>query len=272
MVRKSCRKGMIIMHGFYTPIDKVKEELERRLNNPDLKAKVQEYIDCDLPQPLVKGPRAVLCRDLATPDLECLYFVKQARSLMLAPVVFEGVEGKFVTLATDKLGLVKLRFFDGYDKNKNIRYHYRKLIDIPAFDGKRFCDIPTLWHENLVECHHRLLQSHVDAGNLEIFDDLRWFKKETGRSPHAFEYYKIFFSFFVCHGVQFENYITDESEQTFFYEVIQPAYEFVTSIFGVPPLVVELAPRGGASNPFWWCYPLEVEKELEMVFPRSLPG
>lgn len=244
----------------YTPLEEAKAEIWHRWNNESLKKEVVGYLGGFLPE-FFSAPRAILVRDVATPDVECMHFVDLAQKIDLMPTVFEGSDDKFVSLASDKMGLVKLSFFDGYDKNHHLRHHYKKIIDIPANDGKIFNEINTLWGENLVDFHHRLLNEYVPQ-KVELFDDLQWYRETIGGSTMAKDYYKILLAFFVVHGIQFENYITDESEQGFFEEVVKPAFDFVTEKFGVRPLITPLAPYAEASNPYWWCYKAEIENSL----------
>lgn len=249
------------MQDFYTSLEDAKVEIQKRWQDEELKERVRVYLGGKIPEPFLQEPRAVLGRNIATPDLECMRFVKLSEQIVLSPAIFEGLHDKFASLATDKMGLVKLSFFDGYDKNGGVRNHYRKIVDIPQFDGKPFTDITTLWGENLVAFHHRLLRAYITQ-KVELFDDLQWYKDTVGGSTEAKEYYKVMMAYFVVHGVQFENYVTDDSEQEFFDTVVKPAFDFVTEEFGVRPLIVPLAPQDEASSPYWWCYNKEIESEL----------
>ena len=248
------------MDYFYMSLESAKKEIKSRWQNEDLKKKVANFIDSALPS-VFSNPCAVLSRNIATPDIECVRFVKLSQDIGLDPIVCEGANDKFSSASSDKVGLVKLSFFDGYDKNNDLCYHYRKIIDIPANDGKKFCDITTLWGENLVDFHHRILKSYIPQ-NVVLFDDFEWFR-EKGMKTNINEYYRNFLCFFVCHGVLFENFVTDDSEQEFFETIVKPAFDFVEHEFGVKPLITELAPHNEASNEYWWCYPIEVEKYID---------
>ncbi len=246
----------------YTNIDDASLEIKNRWNNDGLKKKVLEYFDGDLPKTFCE-PRAVLSRNIATPDIECVHFFNLAKKIGLLPIICEGVGDKFSSASSDKVGLVKLNFFDGYDKNHQLLRHHKKIIDIPSNDGKKFNVINTLWGENLVDFHHRILKEYLHE-SVDLFDDFDWFHK-IGMKTTIGEYYKNFFVFFVCHGVLFENFVTDAEELEFFDKIVQPAFEYIESYFGVKPLIVELAPHDQANNPYWWCYPSDVEKYILKV-------
>jgi hypothetical protein len=247
----------------YMSLREAKEVLQSRWEDDHLKKKVQDYFGVNIPIELSKKPHAILVRDIATPDIECMRFLELSKEISLSPIVFEGISDKFASLATDKMGLAKLSFFDGYDKNGGVRNHYRKIVDIPKFDGKPFKDVYTLWGENLVDFHHRILRKHILQEEIDLFDDLEWYKENVCGSMRAKEYYRILMAFFVVHGIQFENYITDDNEQEFFDEVVKPAFDFVTEKFGVKPLIVSLAPNDEARNPYWWCYRSEIEQDVQ---------
>ena len=255
------------MQDFYTTIEDAIIEIQKRWNDVDLKNSIISYFGNNLPE-FFSCPRAILVRNIATPDIECMYFVNLAKKYLLTPIVFEGPDDKFTSLASDKMGLVKMSFFDGYDKNHHVRNHFHKIIDIPLNDGKKFNEINTVWGENLVGFHHRLLGKYISQ-KIDLFDDLRWYKETLGGSTRAKEYYKILLAFFVVHGVQFENYITDESEQEFFDEIVIPSFDFVKEKFGVKPLIVELAPKNEASNIYWWCYKGEVEDSIVEAYKNQ---
>jgi hypothetical protein len=67
---------------------------------------------------------------------------------------------------------------------------------------------------------------------------------------------------FICHGVLFENFVTNVEEQRFAEEVVYPAFKEVEQLFGLKPLIVPLLPPHNASDKYWFCYSEEVEKEV----------
>lgn len=251
-------------NDFYTSIDDAKIEIQKRWQDADLRDRVRLYLGGEIPTIFHNKPYAVVSRNIATPDIECMRFLELSQEIGLHPVVFEGVRDKFSSASSDKIGLVKLSIFDGYNKNNELLNHYRKIIDMSANDGMRFNEIDTIWGENLVKFHHRILQLHINQ-EIELFDDFDWFKSRKMKTTID-EYYKNFLCFFACYGVLFENFVTDHSEKVFFDNTIKPAFDFVTKKFGVSPLIVELAPHEEADDPYWWCYPSEVENYFIDVF------
>jgi hypothetical protein len=242
------------MNNFYTTLEEARAEIWRRWNDADLRKKVNDYyFQGDIPIFFAENPRAVLARSIATCDIEFLHFFDLAGSIDLKPLVFEDVDDKFATMASDKVGLAKLSFFDRYDKKGDPIITKKKIVDMARYDGDRFCDIQTLWGENLVDFHHRLLDKYAPE-KIEVFNDIAWHNHRFPVAKNAKEYYRFLFVYFICYGIQFENYITDESEHEFFDEVVKPAFDEVRNIFGIAPLIVELVPGKEAEKPYWWCF------------------
>jgi hypothetical protein len=60
---------------FYTPLEQAKEEIWKRWRNENLRRKVQDFID-NIPQPFQDAPKAVLFRQVATPNFEFFHFLE----------------------------------------------------------------------------------------------------------------------------------------------------------------------------------------------------
>jgi hypothetical protein len=243
--------------AFYTPLAQAISELRHRRNDPVLMTSVANSFGGKVPEPFQAEARAVLVRSVAACDLEFLHFTRLAGEAGLLPVVFEDVEDRFSTQAADKIGLVKLHFLRQYDRHGNPVILTKKIADMPGCDGMRFRDVPTAWGESLVDFHHRLLGKYSPVP-VEVFRDMDWHTRNVGAAQGAREYYDFLFSYFICHGIQFENYITDSHEQRFFEEIVLPAWLRAQERFGVRPLVVELVPGQEAANPYWWCFGGEI--------------
>jgi hypothetical protein len=226
----------------YTPLSEAKEELLRRWKDEDLRKKVEEYLGCGVPEPFVAEPRAILSRSIMTPNFECQYFLDVANNIKLKPLGLEGIEDKFCTKNSDKVSLGKLIFYNGQDiKNREEKPRKKivRVIDMEKNDGKRFCDLSTLWGENFVDFHHRML---TDQGySLETFDDFKWFSCRNKRST-PFQYYENLFALFICHGILFENFHAKGKEKEFTENVILKNYKHIMEVFGLKPLIVPLVP------------------------------
>lgn len=246
-----------IMQDLYTNLDEAKIQIQKRWNNDVLKNRVQEYLKKDLPEKFLNGPYAVLFRNIASPDLEFMYFLKIAKEHNLKPLVLEYTKDKFSTRNADKICLTKLAIFEKRDKNGNAIVQYKKIVDMKGSDNKRFDEIETVDGRNLVQLHHELVQK-MALHQIDIIDISDWISRNGGSAK---EYYMSFFAFFIAHGVLFENFVTDESEAQFERDVVLPAFDAVQSFFGLRPLIVSLA--DDPNDPYWWSYPAEINNYIK---------
>jgi hypothetical protein len=244
-------------HEIYTSINDAKKEIDKRWADKVLRKKIEDFFSGIIPHVFQHEPRAILCRNIISPDHEMLHFLKMASKIHLKPLGLEGIDDIFVTINPDKMCLVKMAFCD----NEN-PVQYKTIINIKENEGKIFSEIKTLWGENLVDFHHRLLDIYV-PNKIEIFDDLKWYKKQFNKSTMAKDYYKFYLAFFVCYGVLFENFTMIGKEASFTEKTFKPAYDFIIKNFGVKPLIVPAIPANEIEDKYWWCYPLGVKKTTD---------
>lgn len=228
----------------YTPLSVAKKEIWRRWKDKELRKKVEKYLGGSVPGPFKKEPRAVLSRSIITPNQEFFYFLDLAKTTKLKPLGLEGVTDKFCTKNYDKVSLGRLSFIDN-DKIKNKIKNAEcgktnvNVIDMMKYDGKKLCDVDTFWGEGLVDFHHKMMALY--DSEIEIFDDFKWLDHK-GKKNGIRQYYKNFFTFFLCHGILFENFIIKRNEKEFTDNVIIESYLEVKKLFGKAPLIVPLLP------------------------------
>ncbi|MFA7061451.1 MAG: hypothetical protein WC156_11630 [Pedobacter sp.] len=238
----------------YTSLEEAGTEIKRRWRDNGLRQQVSDYLG-GLPDCFIHEPRAVLFRNIASPDIEFHHFVEQAERVALKPVCLEYLNDRFCTRNADKICLAKLAIFNGRNKHGAAMISYKKVIDLKAADNKKFSVIDTLWGQNFVEFHHGLLHQHLPG--MEICDVSDW---HNFKDRHAADYYRYFLAFFVCHGVLFENFVTNEEEAVFYNAVVFPAMAEVTERFGVKPLIVPAIAEEKLQDEYWWCYPAHIEE------------
>jgi hypothetical protein len=159
---------------FYTTILDAKQELLLRWQDKELKERVRAFLGGELPLPFREEPRAVLSRNIISPDHELHHFLEQAKAAGLKPLGLEGVDDQFVTNNEDKMLLVKPRIFKGYNRHQQVISQCKLIVDIAASERRNFSKINTRWGENLVAFHHRLMRKY--APELELFDDFLWYQ------------------------------------------------------------------------------------------------
>ena len=241
----------------YTPLEKAKNEVWKRWNDAQLKRRVEEYLGCNVPEVLKNEPRAVLFRNIISPNLEYLRFRELAHEVGLRPLGLEYHEDRFCTRSVDKLGLAKLRIFQGRDKNGAAITCCEKIIDIKASDNRAFKHIQTLWGENMVDFHRNLTVEHV--GKHEVYDLSDWIQAQ---SITALENYRRLLALFTCFGVLLENFVTNNAESDFAADVVYPAFADVRNALGVSPLVAKIYSEVELEDISCWCYPVSALKTV----------
>lgn len=248
--------------SFYTTLEAAKIEIHKRWQDEDLKERVRVYLGGSIPVPFQQCPRAVLSRNIISPDHELTHFLHMAEQLNIMPIGLEGINDRFVTNNEDKMLLVKPRFLMGYDKNHDVISQTKLIVDLDMEKGKKFSEVTTLWGENLVDFHHRILRKYVTK-DLELYDDFQWFAENEMKTSIE-QYYKKFLALFVAHGVLFENFTNEGDEERFTAEVFLPALHEIIQTFGKAPLIIPAQPEDEVMDVYWWCYPREVMNDIQI--------
>lgn len=193
----------------YIHIENAKEEIWRRWNDNALRQEVETFLG-EVPSVFRKEPKAVLFRQLMTPNYECIHFFDLARDLKLHPLGWEYLEDIFLTINKDKAYLGKMGFMNQPINGNGVRYS--RVIRLNEFDASQ------------------------------------WYASKGGKAK---EYYQYFIALFLCHGILFENFITDEREREFTRLVVKPSIEKIEKRFGVKPLIVQLTVKKGLNERYY---------------------
>ncbi|MDD5083732.1 MAG: hypothetical protein PHT88_02195 [Candidatus Moranbacteria bacterium] len=214
----------------YTPIEVAKEEIWRRWNDKELRAKVEAFLGGDIPDCLKNSPRVVLARNIASPNKESVHFLRVAQQVDLQPLFGEYLNDKFVALNPDKYYLGKL-FFDNKDNGVKI------VNEIDGGDGHSIQSMQTKWGESFIEFHHRMLQEITPIED-NVCDFSDWLSKH-GRT--AKKYYIQYLALFLCYGVLADVFLMyNKKERGFVDSIIIPAMDQLETLFGVRPLIIPL--------------------------------
>ncbi len=245
------------IHDIYSTREEVIHELNKRAADKDLAEKLESFLKGNIPQPFRGEPRAILSRQMATPDDEFDAFYKKSKELGIEPIVFEYHDDLFTTNNHGKLCLAKMFFYKGLDNDKKTKESEIRSIELGGNtnENKRLRDIQTLWGENFVDFHHRILDKHYD---IETIDASDWYKAMGGK---AYLYYVPYIALLAVRNVLFEN-LEPGRDDSFFNEIFFPAVEFVEKEFGLKPLIMPIAPPEDMENIYWWSYPEKVEHDI----------
>lgn len=245
----------------YTGIHMAIEELESRQNNLDLKKYVSGLLKMDIPAQLRGKPKFVLTRQVATPNFETKRFLHLCAFSEYSPLLLEYHEDKFTSNNEHKRCLGKMPIFNGYRNNRSVGHKFEMIMDFNMANGKRLCEVKTLWGESLIGFHKKLFEVERVKYTEDLFLDVSDWLKMHGGSPKDF--YKNFLALFMMNGILFENYlIEDENENRILHECILPAFKEIYEETGLKPLIVALEPTHVEGDLYWMCYSKEVDKYI----------
>jgi hypothetical protein len=253
---------MITLDEIYTPLEEARDEIRQRWANQELRQKVEEFLG-GVPPGVNSAPRAFLCRTIHTPNREFHRFIELASNTCLAPALNEYLDDRFCSLNPDKLGLIRMTFLRGHNRIGKPIFQ-RKMITDGNINLMPFTTIRTLWGENLIDFHHRILRNS--------FPSLVTENKSAWLHIHgvsAREFYPAHLARFICHGILFESFLETSDEFVFTKDVVLPALETVCSLFGMKPLIVRLIPEESENDPSWTWYEGEIHNLVTQELQTS---
>lgn len=248
----------------YTSLADAVTQLKERSKIPN--ASLTEIV----PDQMLKKKRAVLFRQILTSNYESRRFLNLVEASELEPLFYEYYGDKFTSNNDYKHSLGRMFFFKGIGKNGGTQIHSRTVLDFNTANGKKICDLKTLWGESLIDFHHSLFKScFMNLPEEDFFDASAWFK---AHGESADKYYELFLSLFVQHAILFEDFMLNEKELSFTKDIFLPAFISVEKKTGKKPLIVSLEPTQIEDARFWLCHPFDnleiVDKKLELVKSR----
>lgn len=240
----------------YTDAKAVGRILGERRKNHRLAKEVLDYLGGRLPDgwPADK-PIATINRYMATARVEDIVFSHAARSIGLRPFWPTYLDEQFTITNPEKVSC--LRPTIQRPKQQVTRSWLTRSHQ--SLEGKPLGEI-RLGGNGLQDIHQEVrdvvLESEV-AGN--VFDISAWNTWQAQRfghpddgSPKAKFYYTAVMALYVCNGVLFEDFDDGPNVGTglgqFVSSVIRSAFEEVTSLFGMQPLVVRMPYSPGFIN------------------------
>lgn len=239
------------LDSIYMSLDEAKEEIKKRWNNAALKKQVTDFLKGDIPEVFLNAPRAIIGRQVLSPNFEMIGFEKLARLIDLSPVCFGYLDDKLVTKNLDKYYLCKLFFEDGVGRKGGERISLRKILNFNDFNGESFREARTNFGMGFADFHQLLTRS--SGVQVDFFDGSDFLRKHGGVSE---SYYKYFLSLFICHGVLFENYLLNGEYGKLTQDVFLPNYLEVKKLFGVRPIIVRLVDANTENDLHWRHYPM----------------
>lgn len=205
----------------------------------------------DLIGPVEGRPRAILFRQVATPNYELRRFLRVCRRQGFDPVILRYHADKMSCHNLFKRSLIHPMFVKGVGKGGKPYFIKRPLLRIDAVDNHPMTEI-TLAGRSMPEFHDNLLRDALEGLDIRTIDGSDWF---GSYSRGARDYYIEIFLGLTAGLFLFEDFITDFKEQRFFGEVVRPAYEEASRMLGKSPAIVPLCPNRRMVSPLWYAYP-----------------
>lgn len=237
----------------YSDLKTIQSELEKRKNDAKLAKRLDDFwaenrphfIDCS-------SQYAFFSRPVATPNIETMCFVDNAKNFLLTPLIVEYPD-KFVSKNNEKRFLGKLAILNASDNPlKSPHYTYKRIVDFNAWDGKQIADVRTIDSQSLIEFHHNLFNARFPELRHSVIDFSDWFK--LVRSKYHL-YYLGYLSLFIRNGVLFENFLFGNSdENTFVQDKVLPSIIEIEHLFGVKPLIYPILPIQEERDVRWLAY------------------
>jgi hypothetical protein len=242
----------------YTPLLEAREELRKRREDRGLTGRISEFLNGDIPAPLLEGPKALLFRQLCTPNYELRRFMDIAQEQHIEPLLFEYHEDKFTSRNPLKHALGKMRFSQDGPRS-NVRT--KTVIEFNKYEGRRIAEVRTVWNQDLIDFHHTLVGVAFKDSHLSFFDASQWFQRGGVKASH---YYLRYVALFVQHAILFENFVlADDAEFSFVESIFLPAFIEINRVFGYKPLIVPLLPIDTQADPYWISYPMEIISSIK---------
>lgn len=251
----------------YSSPEQAINELKKRKKNKELAKKILFILHGNIPEPLKEEPKAILFRQLATPNYELRRFVSIADALNLKPLFWEYHNDKFVPKNEVKYYLGMMAFARGRGKKGGLIRDYSGVIDFNSSNGKKMSDIKTVWGEDLISFHHSLFSTTYRKMPIDCFFDASDWLNNNGST--AIDYYKAYLTLFISHGILFENVMLDTKELNFTKDIFLPAFIEVEKMTGFKPLIVALEPTDIETDEFWMCHPHQSKKVVDKKLNKT---
>ncbi len=234
---------------YWTP-GRAKKELAKRRKDAVLRKKVEQFLEGDIPEVFQRGAKAILARNILTPNYAFFAFRKLAAEVALEDWCLEYTEDIFRSENPDKYYLGNLHFYGGQGKRGGEKVWPQKILNLNAAEGKCIAHLRTVWGGSLVEFHHRLAKEIIPEYR-RYADVSDWVKRRGGKAK---DFYPSYLALFLRHGILFENFLL--ADRPLVEELFLPALEVIRQTFGLRPLIVPLIP-------------LEKEEEYEKLLYYS---
>jgi hypothetical protein len=196
-----------------------------------------------------------LHRDV-TPNIEINRMLGICDVLDIKPIFFDNPQDKFSSLSHSKYCMAKMGFLNGYNKNGELLYEYKKVVDFKDIEGKPLNSIKTFSGEDLISFHKNLFLKHYNFfAERNIFDISKFIKKN--RAVNA---YNFLFHLCLSEGILIENFVLADREAVFTEKIVYKQFLKVWKETKLKPIVVPCDPFDIENHGIWLSYVDELKR------------
>ena len=196
-------------------------------------------------------PRAILFRQIATPNYELRRFLRICARSGFVPVVLQYPTDQMSCHNRFKRSLVAPMFLEGFSRNGQPFFRRQVLRNVEQVDRLRLLDV-SISGRRSPDIHADLLRLALPNEEMELVDGSSWFDLYPNGAK---DYYVDLFVGLTANRMLFEDFITDNADARFFDEVVRPAFDAACSKLGQRPMVRRLCENRRAASPLWYTYP-----------------
>lgn len=196
-------------------------------------------------------PRAILFRQIATPNYELRRFLRLCARSDYAPVILQYHADRMSCHNTFKRSLVAPMFLEGVSRTGQPFFRRQVLTNVEKVDRLQLAKV-SVSGRPLPSIHTDLLRLALPDERMELVEGSHWF----GQYPAgAQDYYVDLFAALTGNLILFEDFVTSGEDGPFFERVVRPAFDAACSILGIRPLVRRLYDNRRMASPLWYAYP-----------------
>ena len=196
-------------------------------------------------------PRAILFRQVATPNYEFRHFLRLCIRHGYSPVILEYHNDRMSCKNPYKRSLVAPIFVERVNRNGGPIFRRQQLTNVERIEQLRLSQV-TVAGLRLHDFHGLLLKIALPGDSFRSIEA----SEILGRYPNgARDYYVDVFSALTGDLMLVEDFVTDFAEARFYADVVRPAFDSACSIIGQRPLVRRLCDNRRVVSPLWYAYP-----------------
>jgi hypothetical protein len=196
-------------------------------------------------------PRAILFRQIATPNYELRRFLRLCARSDYAPVILQYHADRMSCHNTFKRSLVAPMFLEGISRNGQPFFRRHHLINVETIERLRLSEV-VVAGRSLPDVHTNLLRIALPNDTFQLVEGSSLL---SSYPAGARDYYVDLFAALGSDLLLLEDFMTDDEEAGFFDRVVRPAFDTACSILGKRPLVRRLCDNRRMPSPLWYAYP-----------------